>query len=316
MVCYPRESRRRRFRASNDEEAAVGCDLHVRDSVSLAVGGVVAHHLQDVRQEVPPLLHHTLLQPLPRRICDVRFMLGPRLAQRLRSQQTHDLLHVRVGRHGPRKRADLDRVEDALHPAVVLPAAETAERLAQGQVADDVEGREVVPLHHVHGLSCQGEFAETDDEQVDVRADQGLLFSQGLVREGRRQESAQSDMVCAVRGPDGRCLVGYLGHIVPSWIFFQRAVVSIAVDIPPGLLADERQLVWGKSHDIAVLLVEALEVPVQAASHCSYMAEEDGGEPELGAGEGAEGVEVDVVDGVADGVGDLTVLAVSIVPYG
>lgn len=42
---------------------------------------------------------------------------------------------------------------------MILALAETVEGLAEGEIADDVEGGEVVPAGHVEGVSARGYFA-------------------------------------------------------------------------------------------------------------------------------------------------------------
>lgn len=104
----------------------------------------------------------------------------------------------------------LDRVRDHAHPRVVGRALQRPERRAEAQVPDHVEGRPVVPLPHVERRRpVLAVLVDALDQQVYVRADDGLLLPHRLVREPVR-ELAPEELVLLAAGVDDR--VRNLGH--------------------------------------------------------------------------------------------------------
>lgn len=77
--------------------------------------------------------------------------------------------------------ACLDAAEGRGHPGVVLRVAEAPERLAEGQVGDDVEGGVVEPFHNVDGAWL---LTQPAYERVHVRLDERFLLVEGFVGEG------------------------------------------------------------------------------------------------------------------------------------
>lgn len=77
------------------------------------------------------------------------------LANRLgRSRRTKEGIYHERAHQG----CHLGAVKDHTHPRVILALAETVERLAEGEIPDDVEGGIVVPAGHVESVSARGYF--------------------------------------------------------------------------------------------------------------------------------------------------------------
>lgn len=86
---------------------------------------------------------------------------------------------------------------------MIRPILKTPERLAEGQVADDVERGEVEPLLNIHSLlPVLGVLVQLDDEPVDVRLDDGLLRQHALRGEPVSQRAAEAPVVAAAGADD------------------------------------------------------------------------------------------------------------------
>lgn len=81
----------------------------------------------------------------------------------------------------------------------------------------------------------------------------------------------------------------------------------MAVNLPPGLVGYEGQLVRGHADDVAVLVVEGLGPSGLQATTPVDGVGDNGSGSDLGAGEVAQRVEEDVVYGGDEGVGHLVV---------
>lgn len=83
-------------------------------------------------------------------------------------QELRLLLQPRTGFEnttgGLLERACLDRLSNQLDPVLLFAISQTAEGLAEGHVADDIEGSEVIPRAHVQLLSRSRKWLESLDE--------------------------------------------------------------------------------------------------------------------------------------------------------
>lgn len=159
--------------------AALGCQDHAPD-----IGLLPGAPLEAPVDAVGRVLEVVVLQVLDE----------PRL-ERLEQRVEPGVVLDELG-HGD----DLDGVEDDLDPARVLQVAEQAERLPEGQVAHEVEGGELVHLHHVDGPVFTDGLAQLGYQQVNMLAQNGLVALQGALREGGREELAKAPMVLMDRG--------------------------------------------------------------------------------------------------------------------
>lgn len=60
---------------------------------------------------------------------------------------------------------------------------ETAKRITECKITDDIEGREVKPVHKVEGFVVSGHPLHVQDELVDVTFDDVFLFNESLLGE-------------------------------------------------------------------------------------------------------------------------------------
>lgn len=103
--------------------------------------------------------------------------------------------------HGADKGALADGLGDDLDPGVVGGVAQGAEGGAEAEVADDVEGRPVVPVLHVQRhLAILAVLVQLPDQQVRVLVDEGRLRAHRLLREAGRELAPQDAVLLAVRG--------------------------------------------------------------------------------------------------------------------
>ena len=180
IVRRPRERRRRGLSPRQQEEVGVGLDFAIaqRDSARARLLRLLQIALQHVRDEVGPLTSDALGKPLlgP---ASHEFQVAPTcILEASRRQSAQQLRKGRVRRHGhgAHERAQFDRVPKPVHPLVVLAAPETAERLPDGEIADDVKRREVVPFYEIRLRSrVRSPLTQPLDQQVDVNLDSRLL---------------------------------------------------------------------------------------------------------------------------------------------
>ena len=152
-----------------------------------------------------------------------------------------------------------------------------------------------VPLDHVRLLALVGELPHPLDEEVDVAADDGLLSLQTLGGEGRLHDLAVAGVVMLVGVEDVGPLRGGQDETL-------ELVGAVVVDVPPGLLSDEGDLVGAEADDAAVVKVVLAHASVQSAADVGDLPQHGEGDPQLGAGDTGHGVEEEVVD---DSEGDL-----------
>lgn len=92
--------------------------------------------------------------------------------------------------------------EDEGDPGVELAGLDAVEGLAEGQVADQVEGEVVEPSPDVDNIASGGVRAELFDEEVRVAEDDGLLGAQGAVGEGGCEDLAMLGVLGLRLKPD------------------------------------------------------------------------------------------------------------------
>lgn len=158
---------------------------------------------------------------------------------------------------------DLDVVKDEAHPGVVVGVLEAAEGLAEGQVADDVEGGEVVPLHDVE-RALAGDAVQALDEQVDVGLDDGLLVLHALGGEAMRQNAAVAGVVLAVGGDEVR--VALVDEVGEFGVLLELAALAVAHDLLPGVRGLEGEEGRGEADNVAVAGVQGEDVLVRVAA--------------------------------------------------
>jgi hypothetical protein len=105
-----------------------------------------------------------------------------------------------------------------------------------------------------------------------------------------------------IRGYDDAMRLSFLRVRTAAGLFHLLLALTVHVYVFPGPLANEGQLVGFRAHDLAILRVELLGVLRALAAHIVPGRIDVGGGGELGAGELAERMEVDVVDADGDDV--------------
>ena len=152
------------------------------------------------------------------------------------------------------------------------------------------------------------------DQQVDVRHNERLLRAQSLVAECVAEVAPDSGVVCLYASDDGVNTIE--GFREPGSILKIGAGVFVlacaeAVDVGPGCFAaDEGELGRSYPHYVTILTVELLHPLDNRARACVEGVGNAGRCSEPGAGDVAEGAEVDVVyRGAKDVEGDLVGLA-------
>lgn len=144
---------------------------------------------------------------------------------------------------------------------------ETREGLAEGQVADDVEGHKVEPGRKVDCLS--GILVNPLHEQADVLPDDGLLLSQKPVRERGCHDTAMAGVLLVVFQPEetewAKNSFSLLGH-TGGW---EQGAPSgpVAVDVPPGVGGDIAQLRRRNLDDGSIFGMQVDELVVDGAFH-------------------------------------------------
>lgn len=152
-----------------------------------------------------------------------------------------------------------DAAEHELDPLVFFAVAQAVQRLAEGEVADDVEGGVVVPAHDVDGLGLGGVFAQAVDEEVDVLLDQGFLLAECFVAEGVGEVAAHPGMVGFVGGeerPDAVDGFGEPGRVLEVGSGVLVLACAEPVDVGPCCLAGNKgYFIRRNSYCVTVLVV-------------------------------------------------------------
>lgn len=298
-----REERGRGLGPRDDEEARVGAQAVERHVpvLLLAQQGPDEVGPLDVEAHPPPQLLGRASGVLP---------AEPRVAAR----DPRD--------HGPeaeelQRRADRLPGETPLHvpdQLVLLPGLEAAEGLAEGHVADDVEGRVVVPAAQVEcrlearwslllgprlgvGVGAAS-FSKPLHQEVDVALYDRLLVPEDLVAEAVVELPPDQSMVIAglpqQGGRDARRLVEELG--LAELLSLDHRAVVVRVDVPPGVRVSKQELVGPDADDGAVFLHHGEESCRPFAPQHGYHIRETGGTVRQGPGEVPERVQEDVVE--------------------
>lgn len=167
-----------------------------------------------------------------------------------------------------------EELRDEANPGVVIGVPQTAKGGPEAEVADDVERGPVQPLSHVDGSSRRAAagprsfLAQLLDQQVDVRADDGLLAPQGLVAEAVRDGPPQRGVLLAP-AQDDVVRVGVARRHVEAPVLGELLGprLTVAVDVVPGLRAAEGDLPRHDPHDRPVPLVQLRDLVAQLAAH-------------------------------------------------
>lgn len=137
------------------------------------------------------------------------------------------------------------------------------------------------------------------DQKIDVRHNERLLRAQGLVAEGVAKVAPKSGVICFQAGNDGVDAVEGLGE--PRSVLKVGTGVFVlacaeAVDVRPGCFAaDEGEFGRSYPHYVAILSVQLLQPLGNCTRACVEGVGNAGRHGEPGAGDVAEGAEVDVV---------------------
>lgn len=281
-----RQRRRRSFAPGIDQQRRIHDDLHIGEARR-----AVAVLLQHVRHEIPPaagglpltLPGHGLLG----RHALVLLVRGDVPGRHERPEPLVMLQHA-VERDAARGG------DDAQDPGVVVAALERVERVREHEVADDVEGDEVEPVHEVEHLSRHGALTQPRDQHVDVVLDHGLLLVHARVREGVGELPPEA-AVHVVRPADERQLVVV---VVEAPLLLPLGLAqAVLEDLREGDGAVDREVVRCDADDGAVLLVQGEILECQGARDASFPKEgEIGRGVELGPGVFGQWVEEDAVD--------------------
>lgn len=197
--------------------------------------------------------------------------LGHHLQEQPRDRRVvRGSLHVSAG---------LCEEEYGLDPRVPVRLLEAAERLAQREVTDDVEGGEVVPRRHVERLRTPGAvLVQPAEQQVDVGLYDGLLLAHRPVAEAVGQLAADDAVLLPVGRDD---VVGGFGHgpVEGHPLAALLALGVVAQDLLPGRGVRERELVGRDAHHGAVLLVHVQHVDGECAAQDPDVVGDPGGSP-------------------------------------
>jgi len=115
-----------------------------------------------------------------------------------------------------------------------------------------------------------------------------------------RQALAEARVVSIVGHND----IGYLFHVGWQHLGVLPLAVAVAVNVFPGFCGGEGELVGGKADNVAMFEVKGAHLDVQNASDAGNVVEDGEGYPGLWAGKGGKGVEVEVVDCLAEEIED------------
>ena len=126
------------------------------------------------------------------------------------------------------------------------------------------------------------------------------MLAQRFVREGVREDTAEAGVVGVVGGDDA-----VDADEEPQVLGERFAPGDLGVHVVPCGGRCEGKLVWGSADHVGgVGRVERVEPAGQVAGHGGIGDRELGRGREAGTREGCQGVEVDVVDGAGDGIGE------------
>lgn len=199
MVEDTRQCRRRRFRPSHDDKVERGQDLVARHDFVI---GIVLHERSDKVRSIR--LHVQAPVDL-----FVRVFRVPALSVQntLRDEFLEEEFRGRVVARSGGERHALEIAEQRAHPRMVFPILQTAKRLAESQIPDDVHGEEIQPVRHVD----QGPFstailadkcAHLTDHGVRMPIDQGMLSAKSILGEGVAQEGTSAKVKLGIVGRD------------------------------------------------------------------------------------------------------------------
>lgn len=291
------EQRGRGLAAGHDEDVGVGVQLVGRDAARLIdVLRETGHEVRAVR-----LARQAPVDLVAGRL-GVRDGLGPDFLghEHLKegAEAAHGEDHLPVHHHG-------EVGEDEGDPGVELPVLDAVERLAEGQVPDDVEGEVVEPGPKVDDLAAGGALAEPPRQQGGVPRHDGLLGLERGLGEGGAQDLAVTHVLGVrlepgeARGAEHARVVLAEGRLRGHGLL----APAVAVDVAQGRGRGVGQLVGREAHHGPVPLVQLEHRLVDVALDLLDHLGEVGAAVEERAREACQGVEVHIVDELAQDYG-------------
>jgi len=289
-----------RLAARSRQDHEGGLDLAFRHAFLVVVLDDVRHEVGSLDLPVQAALHF---------VRDLVIVALLHVGQLLRNGFHQQEVDERVEARGNDEARGLDAVEQELDPGVVARVLQAIERLAEAQVAEDVEGGEVEPRHDIQDgtlpprrLGRRGPLAEPLDQQRDIPLHNRFLRLEGALREAGAQQPAHP-RVALGRG-DAEQRVGHARLFAPPDGVLGEGQVARArrEDVGPGAGLGEGDLVGRDAQDGAVLAVQLLDVVHDGAVDEGADEGEPRGGPGAGAGEVGERVEVKIVDDLVDGI--------------
>ena len=185
---------------------------------------------------------------------------------------------------------------------MILSVIERGEGLAEGQIADDVKGSEVVPFYHVDLGATFSDVCQLIHEHVDIAGDQIFLLSQRFFRKGMREVAADASVI-GMRGVDnvgGRVMfIIYKGKSRPL-----GKIIGMGVDILPSPLIHEGQLVWRYANNGAIGSMQLTQFVVNIALSAGQILKYMERCPKLRPWEFAGWMDVDIVEAGSQRQGD------------
>ncbi len=167
------------FAAGDDGDVQRRLDFEHRHGLQVFVArDQWRHEVVSLRLEVHPTIN------LVRDVLEMLFLF---FQQALGQQSHEDRLEDGIMSHHGGEGHGFDVIEHHGNPRMIPTFLETAERLAETEIAHDIEGGEVEPVHHVDHAplrtSRRGAFPESGHQQRHIGLNDGLLRSQGLLGE-------------------------------------------------------------------------------------------------------------------------------------
>ena len=142
---------------------------------------------------------------------------------------------------------------------MILRRFQAVERFAEAQMSNDVKCDEAEPLNNIytrHPIVGRCSFLEQAcNEELHIRLNQRLLFSESFLRESGHQQSSESSMISIIRGEDRAYPIRR--RSMPDRIFRKvRVPQAVPVNIIPGAGFDEGNFVRAQPNDGAVMIVK------------------------------------------------------------
>lgn len=194
---------------------------------------------------------------------------------------------------------------------VKLTLFKTSERLAKGQISNNIKGREVVPGFQIKGrllrsLDRGATLPQTLDEEINVAFDNVLLCAEALVAEPMAELPSDQGMVVARLAQNvGRDASGAIkGKVLAKLLALYHGTVLVAVNVLPCVGIGVQQGIRRGADNGAVRLGEVQQVTGPFASEDPDCAWEPGRTIQERAGILAQRMKVEIVDDDEETVSD------------